>query len=561
MRKFRFWLLPLALAVGIGFAKGNTAYATANNQASQTIKASSEIKSVTISGNKKTIDINMDNSSDTAGTDGSYYLFELKPYEGSIGARTDYLAKVSSGNVSHSVDLNLGTENDRLYSSFVVAAYDGSKYVEVSNPHYITNPEAVAKNTKPFQDPLTKKGLNIEIHMLPDAFELGVKHVGTNIAFHQILGEGIDFNYDGKTYHFNKGLIESYDKTISALSGKSMTVTAIVLNGFNPDRPELFHNGNQKNDKAYYYMFNAESKEGFETTKAIAAFLAQRYDGSNPDHGKISNWVIGNEINNQEWNYIGPRDLTSYIKSYEKAFRLFYTAIRSQSANDRVYYSIDFHWNNPKEKDGKLKYGGKEIVDSFNSEVMKKGNIDWGLAYHPYPYPMVEPEFWDDGNSGELTKDENSPIINFYNLSVLTDYFNNDARKTSSGHVRHIILTEQGFTAHSASRGEVDDIQAAAYAYSYYMVDSNPFIDAYILSRQIDAPSEVRQGIAFGLWKADMNQGDAITETSRRKIWQVFKNIDKKNSTLQNTEFAKQIIGIQKWSDVIPNFRWRSLEH
>ena len=36
MRKFRFWLLPLALAVGIGFAKGNTAYATANNQASQT---------------------------------------------------------------------------------------------------------------------------------------------------------------------------------------------------------------------------------------------------------------------------------------------------------------------------------------------------------------------------------------------------------------------------------------------------------------------------------------------------------------------------------------------
>ena len=151
--------------------------------------------------------------------------------------------------------------------------------------------------------------------------------------------------------------------------------------------------------------------------------------------------------------------------------------------------------------------------------------------------------------------------INFYNLSVLTDYFNNDARKSPSGNVRHIILTEQGFTAHSASRGEVDDIQAAAYAYSYYMVDSNPFIDAYILSRQIDAPSEVRQGIAFGLWRADMNIGDAIKATTKRRIWQVFKYIDKKNYTLQNTEFAKPIIGIQKWSDVIPNFRWRALEH
>ena len=93
------------------------------------------------------------------------------------------------------------------------------------------------------------------------------------------------------------------------------------------------------------------------------------------------------------------------------------------------------------------------------------------------------------------------------------------------------------------------------------MVDSNPFIDAYILSRQIDAPSEVRQGIAFGLWRADMNIGDASKATTKRRIWQVFKYIDKKNYTLQNTEFAKPIIGIQKWSDVIPNFRWRALEH
>ena len=84
-------------------------------------------------------------------------------------------------------------------------------------------------------------------------------------------------------------------------------------------------------------MFNAETKEGFEKTKAIAAFLAQRYDGSDPNHGKISNWIIGNEINNQYWNYIGERDISSYIATYEKAFRLFYTAIKSTSANDRVY--------------------------------------------------------------------------------------------------------------------------------------------------------------------------------------------------------------------------------
>lgn len=526
----------------------------------QEVKASSKIHSCLISSDKQNIEIKAENSADTSGTDGNYYLFELKAYEEGLGSRTDYIRSFSPGSVNALIPLNHGTENDRLYSSFVMAVKSGEKYIEVSDPRYITNPEAIAKNTAPFNDPLTKKGLNIEINMLADAFELGVKHVGTNIAFHQILGEGIDFEYDGKTYHFSKEVMESYDKTISALSGKSMTVTAIILNGYNPAEPDLFHKGAVKKDDIFYYMFNADSKEGFEKTRAIAAFLAQRYDGSNPDHGKISNWIIGNEINNQQWNYIGDMDVRRYAEVYEKGFRLFYTAIKSTSANDRVYFSLDYHWNADAQKNGKNKYGGKEIVDQFNSVVEKKGNISWGLAYHPYPFPMTEPEFWDDKATGLLNESFDSPVISFINLSVLTDYFNQEALKAPSGHVRDIILTEQGFTAHSATRGEVPDIQAAAYAYSYYLVDSNPHIDAYILSRQVDAPSEVKQGISFGLWKCDMNKPDQIVATSRRKIWQVFKNIDKKNSTLENTEFAKSIIGIQKWSDIIPNFKWRALE-
>ena len=80
-------------------------------------------------------------------------------------------------------------------------------------------------------------------------------------------------------------------------------------------------------------------------------------------------------------------------------------------------------------------------------------------------------------------------MINFANLNVLTDYFVQETLRTPSGHVRHIILTEQGFTAYSPTRGDVPELQAAAFAYSYYLVDSNPYIDAYTLSRQVDAPS------------------------------------------------------------------------
>ena len=61
-----------------------------------------------------------------------------------------------------------------------------------------------------------------------------------NIAFHQIWGDGIDYEYDGKTYHFSKAVIETYDETISAMSNKDITVTAIILKRMEPghSRPD-----------------------------------------------------------------------------------------------------------------------------------------------------------------------------------------------------------------------------------------------------------------------------------------------------------------------------------
>ena len=519
------------------------------------------ISSCTITADKSNVAISFSSSGDAAGTDGQVYVFALKPYESEAGTENmvGQAAAGASGQVT--VPLNLGTSQDRLYSKFVLGVFNGTSFETISEPHYITNPEAVAENTAPFKDPLTKKGLNIEIDMLSDAFDLGVKHVTTNIAFSQIMGSGIEFEYDGKIYHFNKAVMDAYDATISALSNKGMTVTAIILNDWNPNTPDLIYPGVEQSSSAYYYMFNAATEAGFEQTRAIAAFLADHYSGKNPDYGKVSNWIIGNEINCQEWNYMGPTDVGTYVRAYQQAFRTIYTAIKSTNANDRVYFSLAYWWGMPFEgKDDSLHYKGKEIVDVFTSIANVEGQMDWGLAYHPYPHPLAEPEFWDDAATGLVTTDFNSPVINFANLNVLTDYMAQEAFRAPSGEVRHIILTEQGFTAYSATKGYVPEIQAAAYAYSYYLVDSNPYIDAYTVSRQVDAPSEVNAGLRFGLWECDMNQPNRIVATKRRKIWQVFRDIDKKNATLEATEFAKEIIGIEKWSDVIPNFRWRNLE-
>ena len=130
----------------------------------------------------------------------------------------------------------------------------------------------------------------------------------------------------------------------------------------------------------------------------------------------------------------------------------------------------------------------------------------------------------------------------------------------SNGEVRHIILSEQGFTSNSATRGESEELQAAAIAYAYYIVDSNPYIDAFIMSRQVDAPSEAQLSASFGLYSCDMNRTDRHVPTHMKKSYDVYRYIDKSAKTLEVTEFAKDIIGIDNWYDVIPNFRWEGLE-
>ena len=484
--------------------------------------------------------------------DGYYYLFELQPYETGIGSRTDYAAWCDkTEKLKFSLPFSGGDSDPRLYSRFVVALKIGDTYQAISAPIYVTNPGDVASFTEEYPEAMSKKGLLIELDMLGDAMELGVKHTTINIPYHHIIGGNLKYRYNGKDYYFNEELIASYDKMISSFANKGIIVTAILLNGWNDAHPELHEAGLAKSSSAFYYGFNVSTPEGYETTRALFSFMAERYSGADYKHGRVSNWIVGNEVNNNKnWNYVGPMDLASYTKLYEKNFRVAYTAIKSRSKNARVFFSTDYEW---KKQNTNLQYAAKDFIDLFNAGISAEGNIEWGLAYHPYPYPMTEPEFWDDDQTGMVNETFESPVVNFKNLHVLTDYFQQAHMRTAGGQVRHIILSEEGFTSDSISRGKVYDIQAAAFAYAYYLVDNNPYIDAFILNRQVDAITEVETSCAFGLWTVDMSRPDKVIAVMPKNIYQVFKHIDTRKS-LRYSEFAKSIVGISDWSEVIPGF-------
>lgn len=494
------------------------------------------------------VDVTMSAEGVAVSDDGYYYLFEDNYGEG-LTDEEYIVEKQKREKLTFSVNLNYNTVNSRLFKKFVIAVKKDGKFMAVSKPRYITNPEAIAKYNPSFGSSSSKKGLMVDPAKLGNSEldDLGVKHAIYNIPLSRILGYGVHpelptiyYDYNGKTYIFKGEIAAEFDYVFSTLTNKGITITAVILNDLGPAYGDLYMDLTHPkarevgNHKAYYFAFNGTDEAGTEYIAAIASFLASRYSGG--EHGKVMNWVIGNEINARgEWNYIEYMDVESYAKEYADAFRVFYNAILSVNGNARVYISLDQQWGKNLYQGS---YGAKTFMDAFNSYISSEGNIDWNVAHHPYNYPLTTVRAWSSSGSmgSHVLNSENTPVVSVKNIHVLTDYLQRPEYLTDSGEVRHVILSEVGYTS---SAGQ--DLQAASFVYGYKVIEANQYIDSILLSRQTDDHSEVAQGLALGL---------STPDGAHKALYNAYKYVDTPQAA-QYTDFALDVIGISSWSEVI----------
>lgn len=200
--------------------------------------------------------------------------------------------------------------------------------------------------------------------------------------------------------------------------------------------------------------------EGRKHLEAICSFLARRYTA--PDMGVV-NWVCGNEVNAwKDYHYCGNISFDQYMEYYAQAYQVLYNSVKHAYTNGRIYMSIDHTWTYNRRANC---YTSKAVLDCFAQLMKTKGIPDWMIAFHPYPSPELQSDFWN--KTLNVIDSENSPIITMANLSYFTDYV-----KKNYGEGRRIILSECGFT--SVSNGnEKQDVQAAAIAYGYYLAEAN----------------------------------------------------------------------------------------
>lgn len=371
---------------------------------------------------------------------------------------------------------------------------------------------AVAQNNDAFPAPPNQKGLQVQ--MVDDAIALGIQHAAINVNL-TALFDSAKSKVEAGEFAWNQNYLRALDAQIKPLSDKGVVVYTILI-AYLSKNPAIdaavLHPGHRKDHKFTVGAVNTES--GFFAS--VMNVLAERWSGAHADqHGRVWGWIVGNEVNSHWlWNNMGNVPLETAASEYEKAVRQAHTAIRRHSANARVYLSFDHHWSiamhniSPQEA-----VPGRDFLDTFARITRERGDIDWHVAWHPYPEDLGNPRAWADKN---VTQKDDTIKVTFKNLEVLPRHL----EKTEllwQGRPRRIILSEQGFHTLAAPDGE--QLQAAAYAYAWEKIQKLPTVDAFIYHRHVDHAKE--GGVRFGLWT---HKPGSIVEPDRQKlIYELFR--------------------------------------
>ncbi len=456
------------------------------------------------------------------------YLIALPTYsaaEKNTSVKPVASAKLKLGTIKFTASLNKDKKTSILYSRFVIAYKNGSKYRIISNSYYITNPEKLATLTSDYPKTTSKKGLQSE--GINDALDLGIKNAVLNLTLNSVFSSaaegGTAYSYKGKTYYFNESLLANYDSQIARYNENGCKVTFIILLSISDSHnvSNMMYSGGSL---AKFSGIKMTSKSGALQFEAAMTYLGKRY--GQRSHC-VSGWILGNEIDSAcVWNYGGGKSLTAYIQNYVRSFRVMQTAVTSVNKYAKAYVSVDNYWNKDYDGNGRKYFSTKKTLDAVYSKLKSEGLISWNVAYHCYSQGMYDPYFWDDS---QATNNYNTTIITFKNLNILTKYI-----KKNYGKNVKVMLSEQSFD--SRPHGELG--QAATYAYAYYIAEGNSMIDYFIYGRHVDNTAE---GYKWGLLQSN---------GQRRAIWEVFQYIDSKEGIKLTNPLLDYISTISSWNKV-----------
>lgn len=416
--------------------------------------------------------------------DGMLYLYQLQVYEYAIPAGAQPIGSVSaSTNPEIVFDLNKGQANTRLYSKFVLAIKSGGAIKTLCEPQFVCNPEILATHTHARSTHPLKGIQGVDFMNVPiQSSDVVPPNLLSRVA--QILSYGTDMSF-----------VNPYAKVGDS---KPVPQSCYMLNANDAAGVNLLIN------KMEYYAANAT---------------------------KTDDWIVGNEVNVRQWNYMSWQGWDEYMRQYEQVFRIVYIAVKSNNANANVYLCLDQNWDRNRASSHAEYYhyiDGKDFLIQFAADIKRNGDIDWGISQHPYTVPLTWAKFWDmsgcpDGGYCANMINGNK-MVSFQNLTTITNFLQQGSMLSPRGAVRHFMISEIG-----ACNAQGEEVQAACICAEYMAAARNPYVENIIYSSSV---------------------GVGVDTTFSAAAQDMFNNMDGANGA-EYQQRAMNTIGITDWGQVL----------
>lgn len=458
------------------------------------------------------------------------YLFTLHPNETAdvLSSKSPTATKVIEKTTKFTVTLD--TLGERLRAKYLLALGEGASY-RVLGEAYVINPDVLAENTTPRTEASTMKGLVVSGALAAEAQSLGIgQAVIPIVADRYITAAAGDPQYscatEGQATHFDPTMIAQLDALVASLQKNGTHIMfRFLLDGSDrgTTEPASAMYAVSAFDSASAYGFTMETKTAYQTVNNLFTFFAQRYakNGQAP-----IDFIIGYQVNEWvNWYNLGysADQLDKTVRTYTAVVRLADLALRSQSANSRVYVPLSNLWAT-----------GRPFLSAFAAEM--GADRAWSVAVSPYASNALDDGIWDDQGA---ENSRYSTYLTMNNIGVLKDFLEEEPYLYQNTR-RSVIIDD--FAVHGTSGDDASqERQAASFVYAYYTASGAEFIDAFIWHRIMDGAGEQ---CSLGLRQLDAEE---------KPIYELFREIDTQRGSKAAEQYAK-IVGERKWSSIIKGF-------
>lgn len=495
----------------------------------------SSVDHITVTSDKVTVEGNCNGT-------GAFLLAEITPWQDVTEMESfPYTTELSGGRFSITLDRQVtdreGINYDRVFSKWAVVKVSGDKQTLDSHARYAD--EVAAVQSPAAMPPKHKKGLAAGSGDLyySDMDALGIGSITMNISLEGIVGKevtsGTKTNYGGHSYQVIAGGRNNADNITIQAYKRGIPVAAILLAGYTSVYKD------PENDGGPFTMPNLTTAAAFNQYVAALDFIIQRYNKPNAKSGRITNWIMHNEVDQGKvWTNMGNQPMERYLDRYIKSMRICYNIVRQYDQNGSVLASYTHCWT---AKEGE--YSPKEMLERTVEYSEAEGDFRWGVAYHPYPQKLTQPRFWQYDT--KATDSDDSPYVTFKNPQVIDRWIRKSRNLYKGTEKRVLFFSENGTSSPSYSDTDLA-LQAAGACWLWKKIERLEGVDAIQWHNWKDNATEAAGGLHLGLralGESPFNNYDP------KPVWYVWQAAGSNNEEAVFAPYLP-VVGLSSWEEI-----------